>query len=186
VDNILKLTVECFCSDRYSDAPSWIEVSIDRAAAVRILEMARIVQNEKLQCVAVLDETSNWLTVNPDGSTIPHEDMIYVDRVTLNVSTDEYWYSGEVRHTHALVLGQRLPIFQLVEFFEIGEGNEETFADVAAGALSVVANWFRDRADDGAMPLQLRDSALSTLKAIKNVIFLVSKRQRDEREIYKL
>lgn len=180
MDNTLKLTVECYCSDRYSDAPSWIEILIDRATAVRIIDMARIVRNNKLCSVAALDMTPNWLTVNPDGSTIPHEDMIYVDRVTLNVSADEYWYVGEVRHTHASVFGQRLPIFQIVEFFEVGEEDDgETFAAVAAGALSVIANWLRDRADDGAMPLRLHDSALNTLKTIEEVLSLVSKRQRD-------
>lgn len=112
----------------YDAIPSKVSFSIDELTARSIVALARVVKENDLYKVERFDYRASWLELNHErrgelmgeGAT---PDEVSTGAEILNVSESEFWFGAYLKHTNVEVLSERMPIAELVSYFEI---NEET------------------------------------------------------------
>lgn len=105
---------------------------IDEEAALQIVNLAKLVKEHGLFKVEKFDYRVTYY--KNDKESLRIEDEVSLGSDTLNVSADDFWFAGFLKHTNIEVLTEPVSIKNLVEQFGLTVVSDNFAADLDAAA----------------------------------------------------
>lgn len=112
----------------YDELPQVVAFSIDEATAREIVRLSTLATANGLFKVQKFDYRASYYRSEPlEMAGAKSEDTdVRTDAECLNVSATEFWFSAYLRHCDVDVRSERMPISELIEFFDISTGAESS------------------------------------------------------------
>ena len=104
----IRFVREVFCHDEYADTrPDKAHITVSPELAKRILTLAQAVKKLNVYKVVEFDYTPKW---KEQGVKDPDW---HVDCVTLNVTNDDFFWDGYIKHTNIAIESANITLAEL-------------------------------------------------------------------------
>jgi hypothetical protein len=136
----------------YDELPSKARFVIAEADAHEIIRLSVLVAANGLHKVEKFDYRTSWLEGDdPDSFT-----EACSDADSLNVSENEFWFAGYLKHTNVEVLSERQRVSELKEWLGVQDIAKQTAA-ITPRVLVVVSGGIADPVSDAGVNVEVFD-----------------------------
>jgi len=148
----MRYETEVRSDSNYDELPTKARFVLSEADANEIIRLSALVAANGLHIVEKFDYRTSWLEGDdPDAFTEARSDAD-----ALNVSENEFWFSGYLKHTNVEVLSERQRISELKEWLGIQDVAKQTVTSTPR-VLVVVSGGIADPVSDTGVDVEVFD-----------------------------